>query len=331
MNLDNYEEPRVLVTCRSRLGRQMELLGDETEIVPLYYHIVDKFQIQFGREEFFLVNGLRFEVEYWADYNNEDDPILFRRRVFSSAKDGAQATPSYGHNMATPNWQTPMPSHPGTSNWQSQMPSHLATPNWQPPIPSHPYDGAVVRDGGNVVVAWSGDVDVVDVCVVLVEMRMCGGSVVGVAWDGWLQWVVVRGFSGNMVGRRRRILERDSVCVDMKVGPVRQANKGPIIVGQHSGISDLSGFQSMQGGPSSFSTANISFFEGAQATPSYGHNMATPNWQTPMSSHIGTSNWQSQMPSHLAIPNWQPPIPSHPYDVGLLNPEILKLFTIMLL
>nr|GEZ64633.1 hypothetical protein [Tanacetum cinerariifolium]GEZ64642.1 hypothetical protein [Tanacetum cinerariifolium] len=31
--------------------------------------------------------------------------------------------------------------------------------------------------------------------------------------------------------------------------------------------------------------ANNSFFEGAQATPSYGHNMATPNWQTPMPSH----------------------------------------------
>ncbi|GJV92718.1 hypothetical protein Tco_1540531 [Tanacetum coccineum] len=88
MDLNNYEEPQVLVTCRSRLGRQMELLGDETDIVPLYYHIVDNFQIQFGREEFCLVTGLRFGVEYWVDYNNEDDPIPFRRRVFSSAKDG---------------------------------------------------------------------------------------------------------------------------------------------------------------------------------------------------------------------------------------------------
>ncbi|GJT05081.1 hypothetical protein Tco_0839543 [Tanacetum coccineum] len=74
------------------LGRQIELLGDETEIVHLYYHIVDNFQIQFGREEFCLVTGLRFGVEYWADYNNEDDPIPFRRRVFSSAKDGKPTT-----------------------------------------------------------------------------------------------------------------------------------------------------------------------------------------------------------------------------------------------
>ncbi|GKF35191.1 hypothetical protein Tco_0108391, partial [Tanacetum coccineum] len=33
---------------------------------------------------------------------------------------------------------------------------------------------------------------------------------------------------------------------DMKVGPVRQANKGPIIVDQHYGLSDFSGFQSLQ-------------------------------------------------------------------------------------
>ncbi|GKC50989.1 hypothetical protein Tco_1073734 [Tanacetum coccineum] len=93
---------------------------------------------------------------------------------------------------------------------------------------------------------------------------------------------------------------------DMKVGPVRQANKGPIIVDQHYGINDFSEFQSMQCGPSFFLTqANISFFEGAQATPSFGHNMATPNWHTPMTTYPGTSNWQSQMPSRSATPNWQ--------------------------
>nr|GEU35475.1 reverse transcriptase domain, reverse transcriptase zinc-binding domain protein [Tanacetum cinerariifolium] len=36
------------------------------------------------------------------------------------------------------NWQTLMPSQPGSSNWQRQMPTHLATPFWQPAIPSHP-------------------------------------------------------------------------------------------------------------------------------------------------------------------------------------------------
>ncbi|GJZ12729.1 hypothetical protein Tco_0547959 [Tanacetum coccineum] len=33
-----------------------------------------------------------------------------------------------------------MPMHPGSSNWHSQMPAYMPTPNWQPPIPSHPGD-----------------------------------------------------------------------------------------------------------------------------------------------------------------------------------------------
>ncbi|GJW43253.1 phospholipase-like protein [Tanacetum coccineum] len=74
------------------LGRQMLLLGDETENVPLYYHMFDNFQIQFGSEEFCLVTGLKFRVEYWADYNDEDEGIPFRRRVFPSSLDGKHIT-----------------------------------------------------------------------------------------------------------------------------------------------------------------------------------------------------------------------------------------------
>ncbi|GJZ01649.1 phospholipase-like protein [Tanacetum coccineum] len=70
------------------LGRQMELSGDETDIVPLYYHIVDDFQIQFGREEFCIVTGLRFGVEHSDEYDNDEAPIPFRRRVFPSSLDG---------------------------------------------------------------------------------------------------------------------------------------------------------------------------------------------------------------------------------------------------
>ncbi|GKC50864.1 hypothetical protein Tco_1073609, partial [Tanacetum coccineum] len=53
--------------------------------------------------------------------------------IFSLLK-CAQSTPSYGHNMAMQNWQTPMPSYPGTSNWQTQMPPRSATLNWQTPM-----------------------------------------------------------------------------------------------------------------------------------------------------------------------------------------------------
>nr|GEU52280.1 hypothetical protein [Tanacetum cinerariifolium] len=116
---------------------------------------------------------------------------------------------------------------------------------------------------------------------------------------------------------------------DINVGPVRQAKKGPIIVGKHYGLSDFSRFQSMQGfphaGPSSIPTqANISFFEDVQATLSYGHNMAMPNWQTPMTSHPDTSNWQTHMPSRLANLNWKTPISSHSHVAGLFKPNILN-------
>nr|GEU93790.1 ribonuclease H-like domain-containing protein [Tanacetum cinerariifolium] len=87
--LEKDTAPRVLVTCRSR---QIVLVGNENEHIPLYYHIVNNLQIQFGREEFCLVTGLRFEVEYWADYDNDEDPILFRRRVFPSSLDGEHIT-----------------------------------------------------------------------------------------------------------------------------------------------------------------------------------------------------------------------------------------------
>nr|GEV31094.1 hypothetical protein [Tanacetum cinerariifolium] len=84
-DLRDLHVPRVLVTCRSR---QIEVFGDENDIVPLKYHVVDNFEIQFGREEFCLVTGLKFGVENWADYNDGDEPIPFRRRVFSSSLDG---------------------------------------------------------------------------------------------------------------------------------------------------------------------------------------------------------------------------------------------------
>nr|GEW56976.1 hypothetical protein [Tanacetum cinerariifolium] len=80
-----------------------------------------------------------------------------------------------------------------------------------------------------------------------------------------------------------------------------------------------------EGGSSSFpAQGNNSFFEDVQATPSYGHNMATSNWQTPMPSHLGTSNWQTHMPSRLATPNWQTPMTSHHHDTGLFNLNILN-------
>ncbi|GKE43803.1 hypothetical protein Tco_1471087, partial [Tanacetum coccineum] len=74
------------------LGQQLEVEGDGYENVPLYYYITDNITIQFGRDEFCLVTGLRFGVENLGDYNDSKLPIPFRRRVFPSCLDGEHIT-----------------------------------------------------------------------------------------------------------------------------------------------------------------------------------------------------------------------------------------------
>ncbi|GJV91307.1 hypothetical protein Tco_1539120 [Tanacetum coccineum] len=74
-------------------GSQMLLVGGETENVPLYYHMYD--QIQFGREEFYLVTGLKFGVEYSDDYDEKDKPIPFRRRLVLLGLEDRRAIPNW--------------------------------------------------------------------------------------------------------------------------------------------------------------------------------------------------------------------------------------------
>nr|GEX17203.1 hypothetical protein [Tanacetum cinerariifolium] len=69
--------------------RQVESLVEDTDIVPFTYHLGDDIEIQFGREEFFLVTGLRFGVKFSSLYL--DGPISFRRQVFDSSTDGITA------------------------------------------------------------------------------------------------------------------------------------------------------------------------------------------------------------------------------------------------
>nr|GEU89141.1 hypothetical protein [Tanacetum cinerariifolium] len=125
----------------------------------------------------------------------------------------------------------------------------------------------------------------------------------------------------------------------MRVGPVPQANKEPIIADQHYSISDFSEFQSNQGVLSSFHTlANSSSFFNMETPLNWQtpieSNWQTPlNWQTPNPSYLGTLNSQPPIPSHPGTSNWQypmtsyssnlpPPFPSHRHDAGLLNPNI---------
>ena len=69
--------------CQEELGQ-----GD-TEVVPLTFD-VRGYELKFGREEFCLVTGLRFGVEF-KDFL-KGRPTPFRRRVFSSEYDGCNIT-----------------------------------------------------------------------------------------------------------------------------------------------------------------------------------------------------------------------------------------------
>ncbi|GJU82111.1 transposase, MuDR, MULE transposase domain protein [Tanacetum coccineum] len=68
---------------------QVESVDRDTDVVPFTYNL-NGFDIQFGREEFCLITGLRFGVEYSSCYLVGRIP--FRRRVFESDVDGNHIT-----------------------------------------------------------------------------------------------------------------------------------------------------------------------------------------------------------------------------------------------
>nr|GEU51150.1 transposase, MuDR, MULE transposase domain protein [Tanacetum cinerariifolium] len=220
----------------------------------------------------FCIRLLKFGVEYWADNNDEDESIPFRRRMFPSSLDGVE------DRRAVPNWILRLANdivgwddYPwgsayfvGRVSEAERSPRHLNCQNHYE-VPSEFFQEQ--RSG--------------------LDQMMKQGQ--------------------NIFKKINKFME------DMSV--VTGANKEPIIVDQHYGISDLSGFQSIQGGLSSFQTlTNHSFF-----------NMSTPiNWQTPWPLQPGSSNWQSRMPMYTPTLNWQPSIPSHPGDVGLRDPNKLE-------
>ncbi|GKD56041.1 hypothetical protein Tco_1289428 [Tanacetum coccineum] len=83
VNMENYEDDHVTLTCR------IERSDEDTVVVPLTYHVNGHY-IEFGREEFCLITGLRFGLEFSDRY--EVGPIPFRRLVFDSDTDGGHVT-----------------------------------------------------------------------------------------------------------------------------------------------------------------------------------------------------------------------------------------------
>ncbi|GKB19886.1 hypothetical protein Tco_0853809 [Tanacetum coccineum] len=269
--MDNYKEPAVLVTCRSRFG-----------------------------------------VDYSDVY--EEGLILFRRHVFDSAKDGKLVT---GEMLE-----------------------------------------AKINSKGFYRIS---DHDAVSLsCVAILQLVLLGFE----ARHDVPDWILRRYFDGHireparilrrvnqhtqddvLVDLYRRLKEQDRVLKELmqndstreqmynkinkfmkelQVGTMPQAKKGPIIVGQHYGLSDLSGLQNTQGfpqgGPTFPTQESTSFFEGARATPSYNHHTssrypythpATPNWKTPIP-QPGNFLWSSQYGS------------THNRDIGLVNLNLIN-------
>ncbi|GKB26007.1 phospholipase-like protein [Tanacetum coccineum] len=85
LDIDESQENCVLIHFMS--CRQIESLKEDTEAVPFTYTI-NGHEIQFGREEFCLITGLRFGVEFSDDYLHGH--LDFRRRVCESHVDGSR-------------------------------------------------------------------------------------------------------------------------------------------------------------------------------------------------------------------------------------------------
>ncbi|GJX51425.1 hypothetical protein Tco_0278270 [Tanacetum coccineum] len=249
------------------------------------------------------VSGQEFGVEYWVDYNNEDDLIPFRKRVFSSAKDGNLQFVLLGlkDRRRIPDW---ILRDANVKRW----PSLYATE------PKKDVDHKTYSLFG---FTW-------EFKTWILESFRVGADDYYKRYRRYprvVAWSSKRKFYRHIfMGRLpiERLTPHDSEArsdwwVSIPSEFDREFKEQKRVVDQLMKKDAERENMYEQGGASSFPTqANNSFFEGAQAIPSYGHNMATPNWQTPMPSYLGTSNWQSQMPSRSATLNWQPLMPSQP-------------------
>ncbi|GKE17691.1 phospholipase-like protein, partial [Tanacetum coccineum] len=333
---------------------------DETENVPLYYHMYDNFQIQFGREEFCLVTGLKFGVEYSDEYDDKDKPIPFRRRVFPSCLDGKPITGKDVEQLIDSNSFKKLDDDDAVSLCYVGivqlvllgLEDRRLVPNWILRLASdrdgwdnYPWGSYVwptlyynLRDAN--VKCW--------LPLYATESTNEHGkksySLLGFTWafkgrvpaerlipdeaEARLDFQEQRSGLDEMIKQGQSIFEKmKKYMEDMNVGTT--AN------------SDFSGFQSIQGGLSCFQTpTNNCIFNMGKPTNWQTSMPSQPgsfNWQSQMPAYTptptplqpGSSNWQSQMPAYTPTLNWQPPIPSHFVDVGLCDPVILKLFTIL--
>ncbi|GJV43287.1 phospholipase-like protein [Tanacetum coccineum] len=277
--------------------RQVEVEGDGNENVPLYYDITDKFQIQFGREEFFLVTGLRFGVENLGDYNNNKLPIPFRRRCFRHlvllGVEAKRRIPDWMLRLA--NDRVGWDNYPWGSFVWPTLYSQLKNANvkrWPKLYASQPANEIDKKAYSIFGYTWAfkGNLPAARLTPDETEAR-----------SNW--WISSRAYFDGGIGQTERLprhLNRQNMY-EVPSELYRQIEE------QKRAIEEQK-----RGGPSSFQTHpnSSSFF-----------NISTPtNWQTPMPLQPGPSNWQSQMPAQSATPYWQPAFPSHPSGYNWQSP-----------
>ncbi|GKB11424.1 hypothetical protein Tco_0845347 [Tanacetum coccineum] len=297
MDMDGYEVPHVLVTCRSRQ------IDDEN--VPLNYSINNDLSIQFSREEFCLLTGLRFGVENREEYDTPTN-LPFRRRVFPSHLDGQPITGIDIENAI----EGPTFAELYNEDVVGLCCLGILVAAWRKKKGRFTSEMVFGFFQGNITVARLTPNDI--------EARSDWWISSKAYFDGFIDQVervpfdlsrhnmyeIPSGVYRHFVEQKIE-LERNKKDVhdikeeiqkfgqEMNVRSVRQENTVPIIVGQHYGLSNFSKFRSMHGGLSSFM------------------NMGTPpNFLTPMRSQPGSSNWQRQMPEQSTSHYWQPS--SHP-------------------
>ncbi|GKE04389.1 phospholipase-like protein [Tanacetum coccineum] len=312
MDMRGYEVPHVLVTCRSR---QIDDENDDDENVLLNYYINNDLSIQFGREKFCLVTGLRFEVENKEEYDPQAN-LPFRRRVFPLHLDGQHITgidianaivgPTFAElynddvvglcclgilllvllgaesRRNVPEWLLRITNDRVAWNkylWGSYVwPTLVAA--WRKKT------GRFTAEMGNIPVARLTPDDI--------EAR-----------PNWWISSIYRQFVEQKIKLERNKKVVDDIKEEMKrlreemnARPVRQENTVPIIVGQHYGLSDFSEFTSMQ----------------------MPEQSASHYWQP--SSHPGSYYSFGQVPSHMGRPNLQTTIDTQ-HDVdGIVDQNI---------
>ncbi|GKB88882.1 hypothetical protein Tco_0961154 [Tanacetum coccineum] len=244
------------------LGCQIYDENDDDENVPLNYYITNDLSIQFGREEFCLVTGLRFGVENWEEYDNQKN-LPFRRRVFPSHLDGQPITGLLAtcllgaeNRRNVPEWLLRIANDRvlGTNILGVHMCGQHCTPNL----------GMQTSDVGRNSMSKRLQMKMMRKRIHCVDILGIKGNIPAArltpddneARSDWWISKIYRQFVEQKVELDRNKKDVDDIKEEMKkfreemnARPVRQENTIPIVVGQHYGFSDFSEFRSMQNIP----------------------------------------------------------------------------------